>query len=115
MSTVDFRTKYGAWETNGLEDADGYFSVEREQVALSDRRLRRITRLRLISDPGHPYWDVSYCHGVLKDGTQVRVLIPELSFLKRNLKGDIIAMAKREGVFAKGIGLLDDSVISKCQ
>ncbi|UVK63841.1 hypothetical protein SEA_LILYPAD_37 [Gordonia phage LilyPad] len=115
MSTTDFRTRYGAWETNGLDDPNEYFSVDREQVLLSDPRIRRVTRLRLISDPGFPYWDVSYCHGELKDGTPVRIQIPVPHFRKRTLKGDIIAMAKREGVFAKGLGLLDEGVWSKCQ
>ena len=27
----------------------------------------RVVRLRLLSDPGYPEWDVSYCHGYVGD------------------------------------------------
>lgn len=115
-NTVDYRSKYGAWETNGLEDPNEYHNGERKvTVHFDDKRLKTITRLRLISDPGYPMWDVSYCHGVLKDGTEVRVTLDNHQFNKRTIKGDLIAMCKRRGVFAKGIGLLNDGNWSKCQ
>lgn len=108
---------YGAWETNGLEDGRAYHeSVDyTEEVALRDDRLVRVTRLRLVSDPGHPVWDLSYCHGELKDGRTVQVQLPSTRFSKKHLKTDIVTMCKREGVFAKGLGLLNDNIISKCQ
>jgi len=84
------------------------------EVYITDPRLVRISRLRLVSDAGFPMWDLSYCYGVLNDGTNVRVQLPWHQFSKRNLKGDLIAMCKEAGVFGKKLGLLDDSVISKC-
>jgi hypothetical protein len=84
-----------------------------DEVDLTDPELKKITRLRLISDAGFPLWDLSYCYGELKDGTPVRVHLPQWQFSKKNLKGELIAMAKEAKVFAKGLGLLDDSVISK--
>jgi hypothetical protein len=83
------------------------------EVYLTDPRLVRITRLRLVTDPGFPMWDLSYCYGVLSDGTNVRVELPWWQFSKRNLKGDLIAMCREAGVYGKKLGLLDDSVISK--
>lgn len=111
----EFRTKYGAWESNGLTDPDSYFSEPRIDVDLTDKELAKITRLRLISDPGFPVWDVSYCHGELKDGTKVRVQLPRHQFKKKWLKNDLVSMCKEAGVFAKGLGLLNDDNISKCQ
>lgn len=33
-------------------------------VDWTSKRLKKITRLRLLSDPGFPMYDVSYCYGV---------------------------------------------------
>lgn len=79
----------------------------------------RIVRVRWIGGdyiPGRgKCYDVSYVHGEI-DGKRVRLnlqgcdewnLIP-----RRQLKGAMIAWAKNEGVFAKGIGLLDEGVWS---
>lgn len=108
------RYRYGAVETNGLVNPDEYFAIERENVWLHDKRLARITRLRLISDPGYPMWDVSYVHGELKDGTPVRVSFPEHQFRKGAVTAGLLAMCKRYGVYAKGLGLLDPSIRSNC-
>lgn len=107
-ATVD-RSKYGAVEMNGLENHAEYFAIDRsETVTLTDPRLAQITRLRLLTDPGFPFWDVSYCHGRLKDGTEVRVSLPWFQFKKANgLSREIVAMCKQYGVYAKGLGLLD--------
>ncbi len=81
-------------------------------VHLSDPRLAKITRLRLVSDPGFPMWDLSYCYGELEDGRNVRVSLPQHQFKRQNLKGQLIKMCADSGVFGKGLGILDDSVIS---
>lgn len=107
METID-RTRYGAFESNGLVDFEAASPGQgAETVWLDDSRLARVTRLRMLTDRDFPMWDVSYCWGVLKDGTQVRVNLPVTQFRKSSIKGDIIAMCKREGVYAKGLGLLD--------
>jgi hypothetical protein len=94
-------------ETNPLLDPHSYHSVSRPEVELDDPRLGRITRLRLLTDPGFPWYDLSYCHGELKDGTPVRVNLPRYQFGKRNLKGDLLLMCREAGVYAKGLGLFD--------
>ena len=101
---------YGAQETNGIEDYSGSRpGSDAETVALHEARLARITRLRLISDPGHPYWDVSYCWGELEDGTPVRVQLPF-----RNIKRGpgftrrLVTEFKLAGRHAKNMGVLDN-------
>lgn len=104
---------YGVSETNPLVGDNPDWE---ETVDLDDSRLSRITRLRLVSDPGFPMWDVSYCYGVLHDGTPVRVMLGESQFRRGrgapSLTSQLVALAKSQGVYAKGIGLIDPGVIS---
>jgi hypothetical protein len=107
------RGKYGEEESNPITDEVRKVREEIEQtVDLTDDRLARITRLRLLGDAGFPLYDLSYCYGELKDGTPVRVSLPEWQFRRNRLKHDLVRMCKRHGLYAKGLGLLDDSVIS---
>lgn len=107
METID-RNMYGTQEINGLVDGIGYHAARADaaDVEWTEPGLK-ITRLRLLSDPGFPVWDVSYCHGVL-DGEPVNVLLPFSQLPKRNLRSAIIEYAKRDRLFAKGIGILDN-------
>jgi len=104
---------WGVQETNPLI---GEHPETSETVGLDDPRLSRITRLRLVSDPGFPYWDVSYCYGELRDGTPVRVRLGESQFRRGrgapSLTSQLVALAKSQGVYAKGIGMIDPGVIS---
>lgn len=114
IETIAYRNHYGAIETNGL-DGDGMIALLdtlEDTVTWDDPDLARIFRLRLLSDPGYPMWDVSYCYGTLHDGRNVRVRLPFHQLSKRNLKGDIVRFAQEDGVFAKGLHILDDDVIS---
>lgn len=68
----------------------------------------RVTRVRFLSEG--PLCDLSYVHGVTPDGTLhalVGVDFPSLT-PKRLRKARLIEWAKREGVYAKGVGLLDE-------
>lgn len=99
-------------EVAGLANGLAYHSDRHSQeggIETVDWRTKGlyVTRLRLLSDPGYPYWDVSYCHGVL-DGKHVDVQLPFSELPKRGMKAAIIAEAKRDGVYAKGIGILDN-------
>jgi hypothetical protein len=73
----------------------------------ADKRLARIVRLRLLSDPGFPMWDVSYCYGQLHDGTHVRVALPFSQLPKRKMMAALIAYAKADGVYLRGLGVFD--------
>jgi hypothetical protein len=70
----------------------------------------RISRFRVLQDGR--YWsspcDVSYVHATLADGRIVPVRVEVGGCYRSQLKGELIAWAKREGVYAKGIGLLDE-------
>lgn len=105
---------YGTVETNGLhfrskqERDEFHDSFDRVPVDWTDPRLARVTRLRLLSDPGFPLWDVSYCWGVLRDGTNVEVQLPFDQLPKRGWKKEIVRLAKADNVFAKGLGILDN-------
>lgn len=67
-----------------------------------------MTRLRLLSDPGHPVWDVSYCHGVNSDGKACEVELPFDQLPKKGMRRAIVWYAKKDGIFAKGLGILDN-------
>jgi hypothetical protein len=82
-------------------------------VTWDDDALESIVRLRLISDPGFPAWDVSYCWGRLTDGTPVRVSLPFFQLPKRGTNAAIVAEARRAGVFAKRLGIFDAISLSQ--
>lgn len=112
------RGPYGVLTQNTSTLEETYARLDRVkedgdiEVYLSDPQLAKITRLRLVSDPGFPLWDVSYCYGELKDGRTCRVDLPEHQFPKRGLSRALVEMCKREKVYAKGLGLLDPENIS---
>lgn len=116
MSDLDsmmVRDAYGNEESNPITDEVKAIREAIEQtVELSDARLVKITRLRLVTDPGFPMYDLSYCYGELRSGEPVRVNLPEWQFSKRTLKRDLIEMCRAAGVYGKGMGILDPSVIS---
>ena len=88
-------------------DFSGFLDSLEGSVDWDDKDLAKITRLRLLSDPGHPVWDVSYCFGQLRDGTNVRVGLPFSNLPKRSVIGTILKYAKRDKVYAKGLGIFD--------
>ena len=95
-------------ETNGLGAGNDYHKTDRSTVVYwNDPQLARITRLRLLTDPGFPSWDVSYCHGELKDGTPCRVELPFSQLPRRNRSGALISYAKADGVYLKYLGVFD--------
>lgn len=98
--TIDYRSKYGADRIVGPD------------VYWSDPELAKITRLRLLT-AGLPYWDVSYCYGVRKDGTHCRVSLPFYQLPKRLRSAKIVEYARAEGVYAMRLGLFDPMVISE--
>ena len=106
---------YGTRETNPLPQ--GWHDTPYTGHADWTTPGLRITRLRLLSDPGFPYWDVSYCDGVL-NGQKVSVSLPFAQLDKTHfwmgqrcarpsLARQIVAHAIRDGVNAKRLGILD--------
>lgn len=115
MSDQLIRGRYGVLESNGWtgDEVQSWLDEIDGEVDLDDPRLAKIARLRLLSDPGFPLYDVSYCYGILKDGTKVRVRLPRFQFSKRRLKGELLEMCKEAGVYAKGLGLFEPETISR--
>lgn len=99
---------YGVLESNPITDEVVAFRERLEgTVELDDPQLAKIVRLRLLSDPGFPMVDLSYCYGELRDGTAVRVQLPRHQFPKRGLEKALVAMCREAGVYGKGLGLFD--------
>ena len=83
-------------ERGGLIDPAAYHenvSSKIERTVSWDATGLKVTRLRLLSDPGFPAWDVSYCHGEL-DGQPVEVMLPFSQLPKRGVSRAIVAHAK---------------------
>lgn len=95
-------------ETNALEEEIifSYHTIDREPITLKELADAhgQITRVRMFREAG--YTDVSYIYGELPDGTHVRIWdTPDARYmLPVHL---LLAWAKEEGVYAKGIGLLN--------
>lgn len=70
----------------------------------------KITRLRILAERG--IGDISYIHATLPDGKIVPVNNTLGQVRMNRLMGDLIRWAKEEGVYAKGIDLLDQGVRS---
>lgn len=47
-----------------------------ETLDWTSPRLKGITRMRLLSDPGLPFWDVAYVDGETTDGQLCKVQVP---------------------------------------
>jgi len=88
---------------NGLQYHDSRHNQKDgvEKVCWTTEGLE-ITRLRLLSDPGFPVWDLSYCHGVL-NGRHVDVQLPFSQLPKYGMKSALYKEAKATGKFIKGL------------
>ena len=99
---------YGVRECNPLPE--GYHKEVTEQINRTVDWTTPglyIVRLRLLSDPGFPVWDVSYCHGRI--GTEmVNVSLPFDQLPRKGMVKAIVEYAKRDKVYARGLGILDN-------
>jgi hypothetical protein len=71
------RRDYGVEATGSVVGQD--YHAERAGAPLldwTDPQLKRVTRLRLLGDPGLPFLDISYAYGETKDGKPCRVQFP---------------------------------------
>jgi hypothetical protein len=101
-------------EVNGLVNGQEYhsnFTSKITKIVPWNTKGLKVTRLRLLSDVGLPFWDVSYCHGIL-NGEPVEVQLPFDQLPKRNKLNAIVNYAKKDGVYAKGLGILNPLIIS---
>jgi hypothetical protein len=109
----DRAARYGVTETNPMEP--GYHETVDYSTTVywTDPELKEITRLRLLTDYGFPLYDISYCHGRLKDGRVVTVRLPFGQLSKREWKTEILRYARQDNVYAKGLRIWEDDVVSK--
>lgn len=125
MSNFATTDRPSVGEANGLVNGQGYHNERHTQEGGVDKvdwltPGLRITRLRLLSDPGFPAWDVSYCHGML-DGRHVDVELPWSQLPKHfrwtapdgtkrpgGWKAFLIAECKKAGVNGRALGIIDN-------
>lgn len=115
-STSQPRTRY-ANETASLEDfGESRAAAFRAAplVPLSDKRVRHIERLRLLTSPGCPVWDVSYVWGSGTGRKELfRVDLGVHQFPRQGLTGALIATFKEAGRYAKTMDVFEPGVQSK--
>lgn len=96
-------------ETNALRESVDHSRL----VDWTNPDLARVLRFRIIgANYEYPYWDVSYVYGEMKDGTRVRVHVPFRRLPRFGWKRALVQEAIRDGVHAKRLGMLDESVYS---
>jgi hypothetical protein len=108
-------SRYGAQQSNGLVNPNAYhdavdYSATHTLAQVAEAK-GRITRVRILTERtyGGTLCDISYIHATLADGSMVPVQVDMGNLIPlRQLKGELIKWAQREGVFAKGLGLLDE-------
>ena len=94
----------GVNETNQITDEmlETRKSIDYGSPVFWDTDGLYISRLRLLSDPGFPFWDVSYCYGEL-DGCPVLVALPFSQLPKRGMRKALYSQAKASGKFIRGL------------
>lgn len=109
--SMDLAVRYGVQETNPLWASEAtHENVDYDVfVTLGSPEVKRVVRLRLLTEPGYPYYDISYVYVELKDGRYARLSNAPMHLPRRNTKAALIAWAKEEKAYAKGLGLLDES------
>jgi len=74
-------------------------------VAWTDPNLEKVTLLELRCNLDE--WKVTQVLGTMKDGTEVMVEVPFTRLPRWGLQREIVRWAKKDKVFAVGLGVLD--------
>ena len=115
QTIVDRMDAYGVRASGEVVSSEYHEGVSYDdEMTLGElvRKGGKVTRVRLLTEvwPGRGRMaDISYIHGTLPSGKVVPLRLGVYGGPLRGLKGDFIAWAKEEGVFAKGCGLLDEA------
>jgi len=118
MAHTDIYAKLDSYGVS-YEGEQGAYVPTEDYMTLNELAARggRIVRVRWIGGdyvPGRgKCYDLSYVHGEV-NGQRVSITHLPAAFLvpRRQIKGELIAWAKEEQVYAKGLGLLDDGNFS---
>lgn len=116
QSVVNRMEAYGVQASGEVVTTEYHDGVSYdEQMTLSQliKAGGRVSRVRLLTENwgGVHMADISYIHGTLPSGKVVPLYVEAGSgplWGPKGMKGQFIAWAKAEGVFAKGCGLLDE-------
>lgn len=105
--------KYGAIEYNTLPGAN-YHDIERETVSWydlkkSDRLIAE--RIRILTDPGFPWFDISYFHLWINGKPSEIRDFPVDQLPRRTYKKILIEECKKQGIFI--VDVVSDGVISR--
>ena len=118
---------YGCVETNGLNGGpnveergaqagkpsrDSVDHIDDGRPYWAQPDFKRFVRIRLLSDPGYPVWDLSYAYGEWIDGSIQRInFVPGMNgygqFPKRKWKTNAVNEAKQWGVYLKRLEFFD--------
>lgn len=110
---MDRAARYGVQESNPVwmgeyDHTDINYDV---YCHLSDPDLVKVDRIRLLTEGGYPYYDISYVWGTLKDGTHVRVSVDEQHLPRvrpgKSLNSILVDWASKYGRHAKRLGMFD--------
>lgn len=98
-------------ETNPISDFGGHQALQVDhkagRFALSDRRVVKIVRLRLIGAcREYPWWDVSYCYGRLDDGRLVNVDLGT-DRIRRSWRPHLVELCKQANRYGVSLGIID--------
>jgi hypothetical protein len=109
--------QYGVVETNNIHDFTGDWNGYLDTLADDGRafgldEIAKLTRVRLLTDRGCPFLDLSYAMGELADGSHCRVRIDCSSLGRKTYRSEIAAECKRLGVNANKLGVWDSGTYS---
>lgn len=99
----ELKRNYGVTEINPL--SEGYHDEELQYISYHSLKNKKVIneRLRLVTDSGYPYYDLSYWH-VRIDGKRYEVVGSPLAQIpKRTAKTYIYNCLKKDGIFVKDI------------
>lgn len=116
QKVVDRMHAYGVQATGEVVTQEYHSQVDyADQMTLGDlvRAGGKVTRVRILTGNwgGIKMADISYIHGTLPSGKIVPLYVDVHTTTlwgKQGVKAQFIEWAKRERVFAKGCGLLDE-------
>lgn len=111
------RSSFYAHETNGIDEFYAMTDAKLLQDEIgtysclwNDKRLVKITRFRMLTDPTFPMWDISYVYGLMNIGGQLvncRVSVPFNQLSRKLWWSEIKGWARRENVNIYKLGIWD--------
>lgn len=80
---------------------------------LSDKQVRRITNLHLVTRPGQEFWRVEHCVGELSGGAPTLIDLPVKRLPRQGFTVAMIEMFKSQGRFGPIMGIKNPGVLTK--